>query len=105
MSAYPEHDKLALIKDKSQAIGHFLDVMPYHLCEYVEIISRHTDEPIGEELQPVMKPISTILARHFGINESRLALEKHAMLAEIRSLNKPAVRVPVTRTVDWGVAP
>lgn len=36
MTEYPEHDKLAAVKDQSQAIGSFLDHGPWTLCLWQE---------------------------------------------------------------------
>lgn len=36
MSEYPEHEKLHAVAEQSQAMGEFLDLGPYTLCEFVK---------------------------------------------------------------------
>jgi hypothetical protein len=79
MKTYPEHDKLAKVKDRSQAIGEFLDTGGYELGEWTGG-NRYCDD----EFTPVRKPINTILARYFGIDEDKLEEEKLQMLEELR---------------------
>lgn len=67
-SAYPEHDKLRKISDRSQACGEFLDWL---------------EEEKGWELPSHSKP--ALLAEFFEIDQERLEDEKQAMLNELRS--------------------
>ena len=78
---YSEHEKVKAIQTKSQAIGEFLDHGPYQLCEW------HEDQ---YEFLPVHKPIHTILAEWFGIDEAKLEAEKREMLEELRKANAQA---------------
>lgn len=108
VSRYPEHDKLAKIKDESQSIGLFLDWLQggfegspnLTLCFYQE----PTDKPLfendggslfdGEELklnldyvQPGWTPARTnipqLLAQYFGIDQEKLDAEKQEMYEEM----------------------
>jgi predicted RNA binding protein YcfA (HicA-like mRNA interferase family) len=75
--AYPEHEKLAAISDKSQEIGEFLDWLQkqgWHLARY------H-----GHHLRTVHKPITSLLASYFEIDEGVLESEKRQMLDALRS--------------------
>jgi hypothetical protein len=92
VSEYPEHDKLAAVRDQSQAIGQFLDLGPYRLCEF--------DEYSGEFLA-VGRSIPEVLADWFDIDLDRLEREKRAMLARLRSLNEPVPARPVARPLQW----
>jgi hypothetical protein len=75
VTKYPEHDKLAAVKDKSRAIGEFLERAyreGVRLCEA-------DDEgwiPLGERIEAT-------LARYFEIDLQRLEDEKRAMLDEL----------------------
>lgn len=89
---YPEHEKLEAVKDKSQAIGEFLDFGTYTLCRWVEL---DKDDESNEELieagvdgmyQPVGE-ITRVLAEHFGIDLDVLEAEKRQMLDAQRELN------------------
>lgn len=81
MTSYPEHDKLAAVKDDSQTIGEFIDMGRWWLCELVE----ETPE-MHEHWQPV-HDIQDVLAEYFGIDRDRLEVEKRAMLDAIREAN------------------
>lgn len=77
MSKYPEHDKLAKVKDKSQAIGEFLDYgLPqgYVLAKYDKY----------DRLYPIHDSIESLLAEHFGIDQDVLEDEKRQMLDKLR---------------------
>lgn len=65
MSDFPEHDKLAEVKDTSQEIGSFLELMD------------------GKGIT-VHKDIHTLLANYFHIDMKKLEDEKHQMLDELR---------------------
>jgi hypothetical protein len=72
---YPEHAKLLLVQDRSQAIGEFLDETAYVLAEYQEDSRHHT-----AVLVPVADPITVVLAKYFGIDLDKIEAEKRAML-------------------------
>lgn len=80
MSAYPEHDRLALISDKSQAIGEFIDWLQskgIHLACYYEEDSR-------DRLFTVETPTNSLLAEFFDIDPIKIEREKRAMLDALR---------------------
>lgn len=87
----PELDRLALISDKSQAIGDFLEWSRMTLCK------PHEHEPecyagaqrpqcgLAEgEFVPVMRPIRKLLAEYFDIDEQKCEDEKRAILDELQ---------------------
>ncbi|MDA4133857.1 MAG: hypothetical protein OK454_12150 [Thaumarchaeota archaeon] len=73
---YPEHEKLKGVQEESQAIGEFLDLGPYTLCEHYTI-----------HWIPVRKSIPEILADYFEIDLKKIEAEKRAMLDEMRAAN------------------
>jgi hypothetical protein len=75
-NSYPEHDKLAAVADQSQAIGEFLDLGRWTLCELRE----------WEDARPSFEPVDIqgALAEWFEIDRDALEREKRAMLAELR---------------------
>jgi hypothetical protein len=79
MSEYPEHDKLHEVKDKSQAIGEFLEWLGSEkrgvVCEYTD----DSDYPI-----PMTHNIQTLLAEYFDIDLDKIEEEKQQMLEKIR---------------------
>lgn len=79
MSDYPEHDKLEKIKDKTQAIGDFLEWASY---EKDIVLCRETRDgywPAGGFMD--------LLADWAGIDRTKLEAEKRRMLAGIRQSN------------------
>jgi hypothetical protein len=81
MSDYPEHDKLAAVQRKSQAIGEFLD----WLNEQGILMAKYgldADDP--DTLYPTHEGITPVLARYFDIDLNLIETEKQAMLASIR---------------------
>jgi hypothetical protein len=93
MKKYPEHNKLSLVKDQSQAIGAFLD----WLLEKGVILSKpheHSDNCLKDgkyvchttegDLVPIWIPIHSWLATYFNIDEYKLEKEKRAMLDEMQ---------------------
>lgn len=78
MSAYPEHDKLAGVKDQSQAIGEFIDFGGYVLCRPSES---------GRSFEAVHQSIPRILAEYFQIDLDKIEREKRAMLDALREMN------------------
>lgn len=79
---YPEHDRLALIKHKSQVIGEFLDwassEMGWHLAEWDD--SRDYDD----RMMPISESIPDVLALYFDIDQAKLEEEKRDMLESLR---------------------
>lgn len=118
MSEYPEHEKLHEVKDRSQAIGEFLDYSKFTLCEYreppegtlhwidertgtgktprgreVTIFGEHTvanPEWFEPGYYPTHMSITTILAAWFDIDQDKLEAEKREMLDKIRKTNDRA---------------
>ena len=91
MSEYPEHEKLAAVRVRSQAIGEFLETMSRRgvvLCTYQE--SRSELDCAGGRLYqdsgfyPENEPIGKRLADYFGINLVKIDAEKVAMLGNLR---------------------
>lgn len=91
MNEYPEHQKLAKVKNKSQSIGEFLDWCRGTLCELHEHtidcepeVGRHRICGLGEgEYVPMQVPVEKLLAEFFDIDLARLEDEKRAMLDEL----------------------
>jgi predicted RNA-binding protein (virulence factor B family) len=77
---YPEHEKLAAIKDKSQAIGEFLD---FGLGKQGIILAQFDEET--DQLWPTHRSITDILAAYFGIDQKKIDAEKAQMLDELRA--------------------
>lgn len=110
-TSYPEHDKLAKIKDLSQTVGEFLEAMQARgiwLCKfreggntgemrYLDSEGRptntdrfnHTLNPEysswGDAYIPIQSGRLELLAEHFGIDTRALEAEKCAMLDKIRT--------------------
>jgi len=81
---YPQLHKLQSVKDKSQAIGEFLewasDEKNLSLCNYLE---RDEDGPGGWYPESMgTGRIEHLLAEFFGIDPGVLEDERRAMLAE-----------------------
>lgn len=75
---YPEHDKLKSVKDKSQAIGEFLEWLQHEREPIVCIADTTGWIPVTNE----------ILAEYFEIDLEKLELEKQEMLQEQRKINQ-----------------
>lgn len=102
MNTYPEHDKVRVVQDRSQAIGEFLEWLGskgVSLATYHEHTDACYDESdwknrypqcgYGEsQLQAEYKSIEARLAEYFDIDQDRLESEKRAMLDLIRSQNE-----------------
>lgn len=76
---YPEHEKLAKVKDTSQAQGEFLDWLGgqgIHLMEWAEEIQQYV---------PSHRGITALLAEYHGIDQDALEQEKRQMLEAIRA--------------------
>lgn len=87
---YPEHQKLKAVKDKSQAIGEFLDWLSeqgIYLCKLQQ-----------EEYMPHYYRINGLLAEYFGIDENKLEAEKRTMLEECRTRIIPSAETTSTNT-------
>lgn len=103
MAEYPEHEKLKRIKDKSEAIGDFLEWLRYERGLTVCDRHRHSDgcytdtmtDEYGSyrtmicnlrdgDLLPISLSTETLLAEYFEINLRRLSEEKDTMLEAFR---------------------
>jgi hypothetical protein len=116
MPEYPEHEKLAAVKDQSQAIGEFLDfglsriggglVLYEHVtrgCECSSCLQGagyrdrwHTEEEKATcvdgvvqiaDCQPTFRTIDSILTDYFDIDQDKIEAEKRAMLDKLREMN------------------
>jgi hypothetical protein len=80
---YPEHDKLAKVSTRSQAIGEFLDWLQN---EQGITLANYDDEYYGgHQLLSVHRSIEEWLALYFDIDRGRLEDEKQAMLNSLRT--------------------
>lgn len=99
MNKYPEHEKLAKVKDKSQAIGEFLEWLQerYTIASYNPVSIRwdsieETAEPVedGDAKYPIYRSVPVavrgLLAEYLGIDENKLEREKQQMLKELQSI-------------------
>jgi hypothetical protein len=76
--AFPEHDKLSAIADKSQTLGEFIEWLPsrgIHLGVPTES---------GRYLHFHTPNIQALLAAFFEIDQDRLETEKRQMLNQLR---------------------
>lgn len=81
---YPEHEKLSLVREKSQEIGDFLlwcEERGWHLAEWDQ--SRKYDD----RMMPIQPRMREVLALYFNIDQEKLEDEKRAMLDFQRELN------------------
>lgn len=81
---YPEHEKLALVKDKSQAIGEFLD----WLSERGIRLAQQDQGRRYDEFWPIQRDKIGLIAEFFEIDLNVLEDEKRAMLEWTRKLNQ-----------------
>jgi hypothetical protein len=82
VSEYPEHERLHAIKDKSQAIGEFLDFfLPSKGIVLME------KQPRYDDYVPIRRSIYSLLAEFFNIDQDKLDAEKKAMLTVLREAN------------------
>ncbi len=93
-----EHERLSLIKDKSQAIGDFIEWLSgrgIRLCREHEHTNACYEDDDPECQWPTCglrdgrligdhTPITKLLADYFDIDENKLEREKRQMLADIR---------------------
>lgn len=112
-TTYPEHEKLAKIRDQSQGVGEFLTAMRgrgLSLCEFIEggnngqpryldKNGKPTDEGNGfsetnpnhqrwsDGWHPIQTSVADLLANFFEIDLKALEQEKRKMLAIARGEN------------------
>ena len=79
---YPECEKLAKVRDKSQVVGTFLewlrDIKGFELAKYQEI---HPED----RLVPIHYSIESLLAEHFEIDMEKVEQERQQILEDIRN--------------------
>jgi len=80
MAEYPEHDKMHLIKNKSQIIGEFLE----WLVEKYGIVFAHYPENNDFIEEFPYKRKEQWLAEFFNIDLNEIENEKQTMLKELR---------------------
>jgi hypothetical protein len=79
---YPEHEKLKLVKERSQCVGEFLE----WLDEQHILLSRYVvpEGCTSERLMTANENTENLLARFFEIDLKKLEKEKLEMLKKIR---------------------
>lgn len=83
--SYPQHEKLSEIRDKSQAIGEFIEWASDRGWELAEWVTFGAGDGFPfERMVPVNRPIPALLAEYFGIDLAELEREKRAMLTALR---------------------
>jgi len=75
----PEGDRVLSVKEKSQAIGEFLE----WLQSDGVVLAHWPDE--SDELIPIFDPIERLLARYFDIDLAKVEEEKLALLRAMRA--------------------
>jgi hypothetical protein len=78
---YPEHKKLSLVVEESQAIGEFLD---FGLAGQGLVLTEYSED----HLLPTSKSITSILAHYFEIDQDKIDKEKRQMLNELAIMNE-----------------
>ncbi len=77
----PELDKMRAVKDKSQAIGEFIDWLRQDNCDICEM------DDNGHYL-PIYQSIEKWLAEYFEIDLNKCEEERRAILDAIREQNE-----------------
>ncbi|HIH2744847.1 TPA: hypothetical protein ACYLN4_000513 [Burkholderia lata] len=77
MSLLSEHQKLTDLNGANQVVGDFIE----WLSENGFVIAQYE----GNRLWPITKSRDTLIAEHFGIDQTRLDAEKEQMLNEFRA--------------------
>lgn len=81
-SLYPEHDKMAAIKELSQAVYDFIEWLPSQDCMIGQMVQyEDRDEPV---FVPYYGSIKELIAKHFGIDLDKIEQEKRVMLDALR---------------------
>jgi hypothetical protein len=78
---YPECEKMAAVKDKSQIIGEFLEWLTHERLIRVELCVRND---IHDNLIPCYPSTEELLAEFFDIDLNKIEKEKRQMLDELR---------------------
>jgi hypothetical protein len=82
VSEFPEHDKLQAVKERTQAIGEFLDWAGYE--KGVQLAQ--PDDRTGH-MYPIPGSWMDLLAEWAGIDRDKLEDEKRQMLETMRRAN------------------
>lgn len=92
---YPEHQKLQAVKDKSQAIGEFLEWLQntkgFRLAQWMKVPDESAFAAEGDEVDDLVQKfpsVEKLLAEYFQIDLGKLEQEKQAMLEQIRKQNQ-----------------
>ncbi|PPS89421.1 hypothetical protein [Streptomyces sp. MH60] len=91
---YPEHDKLTLVKDKSQAVFDFLESVGEKGIALGRTVVTRVAVFEGTEECTAVEPVEErrlqeLLAGHFGVDLARLDEEKQQMLDDLVAMNAP----------------
>jgi len=88
---YSEHQKLQAVKDKSQAIGEFLEWLQhakgFRLAQWMKAPDESAFAAEGDEVDDLVQQfpnVEQLLAEYFQIDLGKLEQEKQAMLDEVR---------------------
>ena len=85
---YPECEKIAKVKDKSQLIGEFLDwarsEKNIELCEPTDLMNPHDHREILDELAPISQSIEQLLADFFDIDLDKAEKERQQIIDDLR---------------------
>jgi hypothetical protein len=83
----PELDKMLAVKDKSQAIGEFLDWLK---DDQGIVLAKweHTSRRVDEVLVPNYTTINGWLAKYFEIDENKCEKERRALLDAIHAAHE-----------------
>lgn len=95
MTDYPEHEKLQAVREKSQAIGEFIEWLQgtkhYVIAQWQQVDpDTEPGELSGadEGLFSASFSIETLLAEYFEIDLKKLEQEKQKMLEDMRKANQ-----------------
>ena len=80
---YPECEKMVAVKDKSQAIGEFLDWLKEEKKFAISAFHDGGDYSFGE-WRPIRTSTEQLLAEFFNIDLDKVEEEKRQMLKELR---------------------
>ncbi len=83
-SDYPECEKMEAVREKSQAIGEFIEWLQ---SKNIYLLTQH--EGMDDDFCFSRTPIEELLAEFFGIDLAKAEKEKSAMLEDIRKQNDP----------------
>lgn len=82
---YPECEKLAAVKDKSQIVGEFIDWLRHE--KGFDICEPDTNNDGEEEYYPVTASVEKLLAEFFDIDLDKVEKERRKILADLGKKN------------------